>query len=82
MQYSEIKIPPRSDHLWRYTQWKRIHPTEVSEVPSASEIRFSDGEEVSMKGSDEIARSFIHQLQWNLKVVCKLEQKEKFKRKN
>jgi len=61
MQYSDIEIPPRSNHLWRYTQWKRIHPTAVSEVPSANEIRFSDGEEVSMKGSDEIARSFIHQ---------------------
>ena len=61
MQYSDIEIPPRSNHLWRYTQWKRIHPTEVSEVPSASKIRFSDGEEVSLMGSDEIARSFIHQ---------------------
>ena len=61
MQYSEIGIPPRSDHLWRYTQWNRIHPTDVLKVPSATEIRFSDGEEASMEGSDEIARSFIHQ---------------------
>jgi len=61
MKYSEIEIPPRSDHLWRYTPWKRIHPTDITKVPSADEIRFSAGEEVSMEGSDEIARSFIHQ---------------------
>ena len=36
MAYSELEIPDRADHLWRYTPWHRIHPSgEVSEVPEA-----------------------------------------------
>ncbi|MDE0708263.1 MAG: SufD family Fe-S cluster assembly protein [Candidatus Poseidoniales archaeon] len=36
MAYSELDVPDRADHLWRYTPWHRIHPSgKVSEVPSA-----------------------------------------------
>ena len=34
MAYSELEIPDRANHLWRYTPWHRIHPSgKVSEVP-------------------------------------------------
>ena len=48
MQYPQITIPPRSEHLWRYTPWKRIHPTKVEEMPEADPIKFSQGEEFEM----------------------------------
>ena len=33
-EYLSLPQPDRSDHLWRYTPWRRIHPTgDVSEVP-------------------------------------------------
>ena len=36
MAYSDLEVPDRADHLWRYTPWHRIHPSgEVSEVPEA-----------------------------------------------
>jgi len=67
MQYPKIAIPLRSVHLWRYTPWKRIHPTKVEEMPAADIIRFSDGNDSKMEDSDEIARSFIH----SISKVCK-----------
>tara|TARA_X000001036_G_scaffold193956_1_gene182873 strand:+ start:362 stop:1372 length:1011 start_codon:yes stop_codon:yes gene_type:complete len=67
ISYPQISIPPRSEHLWRYTPWKRIHPTKVEEMPDSDEIRFSSGEKSEMDGSDEIARSFIH----TISKVCK-----------
>ena len=67
MQYPQLSIPHRSQHLWRYTPWKRIHPTKVSEMPSSDPIRFSSGQDSDMGDSDEIARSFIHAIS----PVCK-----------
>ena len=59
MQYPQITIPPRSEHLWRYTPWKRVHPTKVEEMPKADPIKFSHGAESEMADSEEIARAFI-----------------------
>lgn len=67
MQYPEIAIPLRSVHLWRYTPWKRIHPTKVEEMPAADIIKISAGNDSEMEDSEEIARSFIH----SISKVCK-----------
>jgi|TARA_B110000881_G_scaffold78668_1_gene68574 uncharacterized protein (DUF2141 family) len=67
MQYPKIAIPLRSVHLWRYTPWKRIHPTKVEEMPAADIIKISAGNDSKMEDSDEIARSFIH----SISKVCK-----------
>ena len=67
MQYPQITIPPRSEHLWRYTPWKRVHPTKVEEMPKADPIKFSHGEESAMQDSQEIARAFIH----SVSPICK-----------
>tara|TARA_B100000029_G_scaffold401876_1_gene401179 strand:- start:5788 stop:6903 length:1116 start_codon:yes stop_codon:yes gene_type:complete len=33
-EYLSLPPPDRSDHLWRYTPWRRVHPTgDVTEVP-------------------------------------------------
>ena len=68
IQYHEIAIPPRSEHLWRYTPWHRIHPTKVEEVPTADAIKFSNGQDAELESSEEIARNFIHKSS----SVCKL----------
>lgn len=60
ISYLDIAVPPRSVHLWRYTPWKRIHPTKVDEVPTVDEFFFSEGTDFQSSSSDEIARSFIH----------------------
>lgn len=67
IQYLEIPIPPRSQHLWRYTPWKRIHPTKVDELPKPDDLKFSFGSDTEIEGSDEIARSFIH----SISNICK-----------
>tara|TARA_B110000014_G_C20119816_1_gene592900 strand:+ start:829 stop:1935 length:1107 start_codon:yes stop_codon:yes gene_type:complete len=34
-QYLSTEMPDRADHLWRYTPWKRIHPTgNTKEIPT------------------------------------------------
>tara|TARA_B100001758_G_scaffold247204_1_gene264299 strand:- start:241 stop:1251 length:1011 start_codon:yes stop_codon:yes gene_type:complete len=69
INYPQISIPPRSDHLWRYTPWKRIHPTKVEEMPEADEIKFSSGIDTKIEDSSEIARSFIHSISQTSKKI-------------
>lgn len=62
--YLEIPIPPSSDHLWRYSPWKRVHPSTVNTIPEAQPLAISGGDlfKSVIKDSDEIARSFIHSI--------------------
>ena len=69
MKYSKMELPSRADHLWRYTPWKRIHPTSVEQVPEAIPIRWSLNEGGSLSDgvpehsmSDDIARIFLSEL--------------------
>ena len=50
--YLSLEEPKRSDHLWRYTPWRRIHPTgTIGEIPEleSPNVRIIgiNGEEVS-----------------------------------
>ena len=69
MQYHEIAIPTRSEHLWRYTPWHRIHPSKVEEIPSSDMVKFSSGTDFELEGSSEIARAFIHEIAKSTKLV-------------
>ena len=40
MKYADMAVPSRALHLWRYTPWARIHPSNVEEVPEANGVRF------------------------------------------
>ena len=62
--YLEIPIPPSSDHLWRYTPWKRVHPSAVNTIPDSQPLAISgcDLQDSQLPDSDEIARSFIHSM--------------------
>ena len=62
--YLEIPIPPSSDHLWRYTPWKRVHPSAVNTIPESQPLAISgcDLQDSELPDSNEIARSFIHSM--------------------
>ncbi|MDP6870270.1 MAG: SufD family Fe-S cluster assembly protein [Candidatus Poseidoniaceae archaeon] len=46
--------------MWRYTPWRRVHPSKVEEIPDASALSISLGESGSMlEESNEIARAFL-----------------------
>ena len=35
--YQSLDEPSRADHLWRYTPWRKVHPSgEISEIPETS----------------------------------------------
>ena len=35
--YKSLDEPDRADHLWRYTPWKRVHPSgDLNEIPSVA----------------------------------------------
>tara|TARA_B100000767_G_scaffold271283_1_gene296586 strand:+ start:3494 stop:4534 length:1041 start_codon:yes stop_codon:yes gene_type:complete len=66
MNYQQMDIPPRSEHLWRYTPWPRIHPSSVDEVPNADDVIFTlTGDHTlepvsrSKDSHDDIARAFL-----------------------
>lgn len=68
MSYSEIPIPNRSEHLWRYTPWNKMHPTKVDNIPAVPSATITmDGQIVSPnsnRGSDtylEISRTFLQE---------------------
>ncbi|MDG1555185.1 MAG: hypothetical protein P8R00_02955, partial [Candidatus Poseidoniaceae archaeon] len=61
-----MPIPSRSEHLWRYTPWPRIHPSKPDAVPVADEVIFtSNGTQEltpvphSQKPQGDIARAFL-----------------------
>lgn len=66
MNYLQMEIPPRSEHLWRYTPWPRIHPSSIDEVPNADTVVFTLKQNDSFEiveqpkdAHDEIARAFL-----------------------
>ena len=35
--YKSLDEPDRADHLWRYTPWRRVHPSgNLNEIPTAA----------------------------------------------
>ena len=50
-RYLSLGKPNRADHLWRYTPWKKVHPTgDISEIPPLGQpklsLRMIDGSEL------------------------------------
>ena len=50
-QYLSMSEPDKSNHLWKYTPWKRVHPTgKITEIPELASATLSlsmmDGTEV------------------------------------
>lgn len=66
MTYLEIPIPNRSEHLWRYTPWKKIHPTKVDAIPEIKPATVILNGKLSKSSSfseapqsNEISRAFL-----------------------
>lgn len=52
-QYLSMSEPDKSNHLWKYTPWKRVHPTgKITEIPELDSATLSlsmmDGSEVPL----------------------------------
>ena len=47
--YLDANVPSRSEHLWRYTPWSRVHPGAVDTIPQVdtATIKTEDFEPVS-----------------------------------
>ena len=64
--YLDASLPTRSEHLWRYTPWSRVHPTKVDELPAVGELVIeSDNAEIKLvskkniEHGNDIARIFL-----------------------
>jgi len=64
--YLDASLPTRSEHLWRYTPWSRVHPTKVDELPVVGELVIeSDDAEIKLvsknniEHGNDIARIFL-----------------------
>tara|TARA_B110001452_G_scaffold266658_1_gene274120 strand:+ start:4820 stop:5857 length:1038 start_codon:yes stop_codon:yes gene_type:complete len=64
--YLDASLPTRSEHLWRYTPWSRVHPTKVDELPAVGELVIeSDDAEIKLiskkniEHGNDIARIFL-----------------------
>ena len=43
-RYLSMEMPNKADHLWRYTPWKKVHPTgDLSEIPPLGQHEISLG---------------------------------------
>ena len=41
-KYLDLGEPSRSSHLWKYTPWKRVHPSgNIGEIPKLSKPKLS-----------------------------------------
>ena len=65
--YLSLDEPPTSDHLWRYTPWKKIHPTgDYTEIPGnvrspKVNLSYVDGEpvkDVTLEAGKEVKIPF------------------------
>ncbi len=66
MTYLEMPIPSRSEHLWRYTSWKKIHPTKVGDIPEIKPATVivngklsNPDNDVEIPQGEEISRAFL-----------------------
>ena len=67
--YLDASLPTRSEHLWRYTPWSRVHPTKVDELPTIGEV-IVESEDTKLKmvskkrieHDNDIARIFLDEV--------------------
>ena len=75
--YLDATVPSRSEHLWRYTPWSRVHPGNVKTIPQVDSAVF-ESEEFSLNQearkplvATDIARIFLNEvLKTTTKVDC------------
>ncbi len=66
--YLDATVPSRSEHLWRYTPWSRVHPGNVDAIPDVDPaVIKSEDFEFTNKAFDplptsDIARIFLNEI--------------------
>ena len=67
--YLDASLPTRSEHLWRYTPWSRVHPTKVDELPSVGELvivstdlEIKTSSKMNIQHGNDIARIFLDEV--------------------
>ncbi|MBV23178.1 MAG: hypothetical protein CMA53_03670 [Euryarchaeota archaeon] len=92
--YLSLDEPDNSDHLWRYSPWKRIHPTgNIREIPSNYKqpninLSFLDGSDVpnevsiTKEYSKSMKNSFSDQISMSFIESVSQDSKFTFKVKN
>lgn len=76
MTYLDMEIPSRSSHLWRYTPWKRIHPSKIDIIPTTDDITLNHDGNIEVKEgirvmseSTEISRVFLSECNNKMNVI-------------
>ncbi|MED5291991.1 MAG: SufD family Fe-S cluster assembly protein [Candidatus Thermoplasmatota archaeon] len=66
--YLDATVPSRSEHLWRYTPWSRVHPGNVNSIPEVDPVVFESEEFVLSQearqplATTDIARIFLNEV--------------------
>ena len=73
--YLDANVPSRSEHLWRYTPWSRVHPGAVDNVPQVdtAAIKTEDFElgtsVIKPLPTSDIARIFLNEVLQELSLI-------------
>jgi len=74
--YLDATVPSRSEHLWRYTPWSRVHPSSVDTIPNvdAAVIKSEDFEFTNKAfeplPASDIARIFLNEIIQETTVIA------------
>ena len=76
MNYLDIPVPNRTQHLWRYTSWSKVHPTSVDSVPKIASANVTwNGVEVQSNSTrekssiEDISRVFLQEANNSMHLV-------------
>ena len=76
MNYLEIPVPNRAQHLWRYTPWSKVHPTKVGSVPKIStakvfvnDVEIKSNDKRQKSNLEEISRVFLQESNDSMHLV-------------
>ena len=76
MNYLEMPVPNRTQHLWRYTSWSKVHPTNVGSVPKISsanvtinEVEIQSNNTREKSSIKDISRVFLQESNNSMHLV-------------
>jgi len=76
MTYLDMPIPNRADHLWKYTPWSKIHPSDVSSINQIKSSTVKVDSEIiipndsrNLGQNEDISRVFLSEANNNMFVI-------------
>ena len=68
--YLDATVPSRSEHLWRYTPWSRVHPGSVDTIPTVdSAVAKSEELEIVNRPFQPLPETDIARIFLNLSLI-------------